>query len=216
MPSKYRVRPFFAPLVKFIARGFLKIGFTPNIVTMLMLGAALFGSVGFILINSYGWFAIWIFITGILDGVDGALARLKKSGNKFGGILDSVCDRVSEIIIFLGIFWGYYQIFSSKSLIYHLGWIILLLLSTLFSFMISYSRSRVENVAFINQIRIDSNIGMLGRSERLICLIICLILSISVSDGVTFWIYFTFGFAIFNTFLYRAICYSRAIKIIQN
>ena len=82
MPSKFRVRPIFAPLVKFIAKGFLIFRFTPNIVTMLMLGAALFGTVGFILFNSYGWFAIWIFITGILDGVDGALARLKKSGNK--------------------------------------------------------------------------------------------------------------------------------------
>ncbi|GAH16536.1 unnamed protein product, partial [marine sediment metagenome] len=44
-----------------------------------------------------------MFITGIMDGCDGAIARLTNNSTKFGGFFDSFMDRFSEFFIFLGL-----------------------------------------------------------------------------------------------------------------
>jgi len=43
-------------------------------------------------------FSIFVFITGIMDGCDGAIARLTGKSTKFGGFFDSIMDRFSEFI----------------------------------------------------------------------------------------------------------------------
>jgi phosphatidylglycerophosphate synthase len=47
--------------------------------------------------------AILLIIFGLFDNLDGALARLQKSESQIGMLLDSVSDRVKEIILYAGI-----------------------------------------------------------------------------------------------------------------
>ena len=101
MPSKFRLRPIFAPFVKFLARGAIRLHITPNQATWLMLGCAFMAGLGLILWQNLLWFGIWVFITGLMDGVDGAIARSTERGSAFGAFFDSTMDRASEGVIYL-------------------------------------------------------------------------------------------------------------------
>ena len=105
-------------------------------------------------------------------------------------MLDSTLDRFSEIVIFFGIF-----IYCSDKLLF--GFIdmkLIIYLSIFSTLMISYSRTRGENI-----IKGDFDIGLMARSERLLFLVIASILSV-------FW-------TIFNEllFIYMLLVASTAI-----
>ena len=179
MPSKLRVRYIFRPLVNLIAKGLSKIGVTPNVATILMLIFAILSSISLIIFNNLLYFAIFILITGIMDGVDGAIARLTNKSTKFGGFFDSIMDRFSEFIIFLGLF-----IFCWDQILWNLiDMKLIIFISFLATIMISYIRSRAENFY-----KGDFDIGLMARSERLFYLMI------------TSLIAFFYGF--FNEFLF--------------
>jgi archaetidylinositol phosphate synthase len=95
-----------------------------------------------------------ILLSGLMDALDGPLARLRKA-SKFGGILDSTFDRLGEILIFSGIilgelvspFWG--------------------ITAISFSLMVSYVRARTE----VENVKLES-IGIAERPERMLILVI--------------------------------------------
>ena len=179
MPSKLRVRYIFRPLVNLIAKGLSKIGVTPNIATILMFIFAILSSISLVIFNNLLYFAIFLFITGLLDGCDGAIARLTNKSTKFGGFFDSIMDRFSEFVIFFGLL-----IFCWMELLCNLiDMKIIVFLSFLSSLMISYMRSRGENFY-----KGDFDVGLMARSERLFYLFI------------TSLIAFFYGF--FNEFLF--------------
>ena len=179
MPSKFRVRYIFRPLVNIIAKGLSKIGITPNIATILMLISAILSFVSLVFFSNLLIFGIFIFITGMLDGVDGAIARLTNKSTKLGGFFDSIMDRCSEFLIFLGLF-----IFCQNQVLLNLiDMRIIIFISFLATIMISYTRARAENFY-----KGDFDVGLMARSERLFYL------------AVTSFIAFFYGF--FNEFLF--------------
>jgi phosphatidylglycerophosphate synthase len=202
MPSKLRLRPFFAPIVKQIGILFSKLGMTPNIATVGMLICAT-TSVVFLFLNKILWFGIFLFITGIMDGVDGAIARHTGKKSNFGGFFDSTMDRLSEAIIFGGLLITQEMYFTVSNTISTL----FIVLSVIGCFMISYMRARAELI----QKGYDTNIGLMARSERLFFLFIVSL--ISHFSGLEF---FTYGFLTFTilvilTAVYRF--YSYRIQI---
>src|SRR5690606_8902981 len=50
-----------------------------------------------------GWGGALILFAGIFDMLDGQVARIGKMSSKFGAFYDSVLDRYSEMIMFLGV-----------------------------------------------------------------------------------------------------------------
>ena len=84
MPVQRRRRLRFMPLNSLI----------PNILTMLALCAGL-TSVRFALDEKWEMSVIAILAAGVLDGLDGRMARLLNSASKFGAELDSLSDFVS-------------------------------------------------------------------------------------------------------------------------
>lgn len=80
---------------------FLKL--SPNIVTIFGFFIN-FVAVYYIYKGNFIIAAIVILIAGIFDMLDGALARKINKKTKFGGFLDSTVDRLSEAIIYFGIF----------------------------------------------------------------------------------------------------------------
>ena len=124
----------------------IKIGFTPNIVTvtgfLLNVGVAIIFIVGGEEGNrgdlSYvGWAGALILFAGLFDMLDGQVARIGNMSSTYGALFDSVLDRYSELIMFLGI--CYYLIAHHY------------FLSSLFAFialigsmMVSYTRARSE------------------------------------------------------------------------
>ncbi|MDA0243509.1 MAG: CDP-alcohol phosphatidyltransferase family protein [Chloroflexi bacterium] len=107
-----------------------------------------------------------ILIIAPLDAVDGALARQmgRKQGG-FGAFLDSTLDRVAEIILFGG-FISYYVGEGNEAML------AIAYIAITGSLMVSYARSRAEGLGY------DCKVGILGRFERYIVLIVFLILDL--------------------------------------
>ncbi len=148
------------PLVK----GLIKIGLTPNAVTaiglLLNIGVAIIFIVGGERGNrgdlSYvGWAGGLVLFAGLFDMLDGQVARLGNMSSVYGALLDSVLDRYSELIMFLGICYylvaHHYFISSIFAFIALIG-----------SMMVSYTRARSEGLG------IQNKGGLMQRPERVI------------------------------------------------
>ncbi|MCX8191296.1 MAG: CDP-alcohol phosphatidyltransferase family protein [Nitrososphaerales archaeon] len=95
-----------------------------------------------------------LLISGLMDILDGSVARLTKTVSPQGAFLDSICDRLSEIFVFTGILIG-----GNEPLI--------TLLALSFSIMVSYTRARAEGLG------VDlAGVGIGERAERIIALAI--------------------------------------------
>jgi len=162
MPSKFRVRGIFRGLVFAIARPLARIGARPDSITYASLLFALAAFISLPLTQLQWLFGILVFITGVLDGVDGAVARLNNSSSRSGGLTDSVIDKVAETFILAGIALAF-----PNTTLFGLSvsmWVLFAIFGWL---MTSYTRARAEGLGVT-----DLDIGLGGRSERLLTLVI--------------------------------------------
>ena len=148
------------PLVK----GLIKIGFTPNTVTtiglILNIGVAIIFIAGAEEGNrgdfSYvGWAGALILFAGLFDMLDGQVARLGNMSSTFGALYDSVLDRYSEMVMFLGICYylvGHHYFISS----------LFAFIALIGSMMVSYTRARSEGLG------IQNKGGLMQRPERVV------------------------------------------------
>jgi phosphatidylglycerophosphate synthase len=147
-----------------LVRVLIKAGLTPNMVTTI--GLLLNIGVAIIFISgaeegrrgdlSYvGWAGALILFAGLFDMLDGQVARLGNMSSPFGALYDSVLDRYSELILFLGICWYlvamHYFLSSLFAFIGMIG-----------SMMVSYTRARAEGLG------IECKDGLMQRPERVI------------------------------------------------
>jgi CDP-diacylglycerol---glycerol-3-phosphate 3-phosphatidyltransferase len=102
---------------------------------------------------------LFTLMTGLLDTLDGSLARATGQSKKFGAFLDSVLDRYTELIIYLGI-WYYFYRLELKTPFFSL----LILLILFGSLMVSYTRARAEGLGE------RCLVGFFQRGERIILL----------------------------------------------
>src|SRR5471030_174771 len=148
------------PFVKVL----IKLGLTPNAVTsigfVLNVGVAIIFILGAEEGNrgdlSYvGWAGALILFAGLFDMLDGQVARLGNMKSTFGALYDSVLDRYSELIMFLGICYylvGHHYFLSS----------IFAFISLMGSMMVSYVRARAEGLG------IECKGGLMQRPERVV------------------------------------------------
>lgn len=83
-----------------IVRLISRVRITPNILTMFGL---FFGVILFLNANT-SWASVLLVLSLICDGIDGSLAILTKKSTKWGAILDSVVDRLTEIFWVLALY----------------------------------------------------------------------------------------------------------------
>ena len=79
-----------------------KTGLSPNFFTFLVL---VFGFIAayFIYLGSFKWAIVFILISGLMDFVDGAVAKINKKETKFGALADSTADKTSEIVFYVAL-----------------------------------------------------------------------------------------------------------------
>lgn len=93
----------------------------------------------------------------LLDLLDGALARATGKVTKFGAILDSTGDRISEAAMLAGIALWFAHTDNSTA-------IVVTYVALIASFLVSYLRARGEAMGF------DCTVGLCTRPERVIVL----------------------------------------------
>jgi len=144
-----------------IAGFLLKIGLTPNHITLL----GLLGNIGAAILIGMGvlrWAGLLAGLMAPLDAVDGAMARLRGTSSKFGAFFDSTIDRYDELILLAGLAFHFYNIGS-------LAGVMLTFAAAIGSVMVSYTRARAEALGF------QASVGILTRVGRAIVLVIGLI-----------------------------------------
>ena len=154
--SKYIERP--------IARLLNRLGFSPNKITILGLALNMVTAYQ-ITVGNFFESGILLILASSLDMVDGSLARMQNKATKMGALLDSYVDRLSEALIFLGLL-IYYSNHQSETYI-----ILLIYISVVSSFMVSYLRARGEGLG------VDCKVGFMTRPERIIVITFGLLLN---------------------------------------
>ncbi len=133
-------------------------------------------------------------LTGLLDTLDGSLARATGQSKKFGAFLDSVLDRYTELLIYLGILFYFYR--HNASTLYSL----LILLILFGSLMVSYTRARAEGLGE------RCLVGVFQRGERIILLGVAGILNPFVNlFGVAFGIVWAMDLALKSVLVVLAV-----------
>lgn len=130
-------------------------GLQPNHVSIIGLFVSIFAGLGFIFSPLLG--GVMTLLTGLLDTLDGSLARSLGQSRKFGAFLDSVLDRYTELIIYLGI-WCYFYRQGSTTPFFSLTFLLILF----GSLMVSYTRARAEGLGE------RCIVGVFQRGERII------------------------------------------------
>ncbi len=155
---RVRTRFLIDPIADLLAR----LRLSPDLLTVVgMLSHFLFAWL--IAIGQMQWAAVAIFILSPLDALDGAVARrLGRKQHGFGAFLDSTLDRIAEIVLFGG-FIAYYGLQRDATML------AVAYVAISGSLMVSYSRARAEGLGF------SAKIGLLGRVERYVLLMITLI-----------------------------------------
>jgi CDP-diacylglycerol---glycerol-3-phosphate 3-phosphatidyltransferase len=141
-----------------------KSGITPNALTFINLAlnivAAYVIATGHFLLGG-----VLVLASGLFDLLDGALARFTKQTTKFGAILDSTVDRISEAVILCGLLiWYVPQEGASLK-------IVLIFVVLIGSFLVSYVRARAEGLGW------QCQVGLFTRAERVIVLAIGLLIN---------------------------------------
>lgn len=151
-----------------VARGFGRLGLTPNHLTFIGFGITVAGAV---LLSQQLWLAggIVVFLGGAFDLLDGTLARVTGKVNNLGAFLDSVFDRWGEAAVYLGIVVGsgYAGFVEGASLA---------AAAMGAAFMVSYTRAKSEGLGFTVGTGMAA-VGIMPREVRLIVLSVGLILA---------------------------------------
>ncbi len=152
LPEK--VAKSFIILADSFSLGLVRRRANPNALSII--GLIMGMAAGFFFAREKPWLAaLFVFLCGLFDILDGKVAENSGRRSLFGAIFDSSLDRYSEFFIYLGI--AFY-------LKHH--WSLWLIFFTfLGSFMVSYTRARAEGLG------LAGNIGLMQRAERMILLI---------------------------------------------
>src|SRR5215211_3496639 len=144
-------------IVRWLAIGHIN----PNILTVI--GVSL--NVGCGLLFGMGLFfyaGIALIVANLFDMLDGQVARLSGRVTRFGGFLDSSLDRLSDMVVFVGL-----MVFYARDTEFHSTLNVFLAGAGLMgSVMVSYASARAESLIP------KCDVGFLRRPERVVLFII--------------------------------------------
>jgi CDP-diacylglycerol--glycerol-3-phosphate 3-phosphatidyltransferase len=144
-------------MVRWLARGHI----SPNLLTFT--GVAI--NVGSGLLFGFGkffWAGIVLIVANLFDMLDGQVARLSGRVTLYGGFLDSSLDRLSDMVVFVGL-----MVFYARDTEFHSTLNVFLVGAGMMgSVMVSYASARAESLIP------KCDVGFLRRPERVVLFII--------------------------------------------
>ncbi len=175
-----------------------QLGLTPNHVSVLGLLLALFSAVTYWQWHFHPLLLILapllMLASGLLDMLDGAIARIYGESTKFGGFFDSLLDRYADAVILCGIILGGLT---------EVSWGLAALMGSL---LVSYARARAEATG----VKMES-VGLAERAERILILALASFLSYLWLDTLN-WSILLLAILTNLTVIQRAIYFRKATK----
>lgn len=152
-----RIKPAVVKVITPFCRGLLKIGITPDIMTIFGTSIVVIGSW---LLLAQGKIFLSLIIIGLAlltDLLDGTMARISNRGaSKWGNFLDSTLDRIADGAILLGL--AYYLESINDRLF------VTVMATLMMGAMVPYARAKAESLG------IECKGGFAERAERLMML----------------------------------------------
>ena len=153
-------RAFFTKLFTPLARLLLKLGISPDLVTIVGTLGVCVGALAFYPRHEFFWGTIVVVVFVFSDTVDGVMARLSDRSSKWGAYLDSTLDRVGDSAIFGGLVLWYAGDGGTPYLA------ALALACLILGSVVSYAKARAEGLGM------TANVGIAERAERLVVVLV--------------------------------------------
>jgi CDP-diacylglycerol--glycerol-3-phosphate 3-phosphatidyltransferase len=142
-----------------VVDGLIRAGVRPNLITTVGTLVVVASAV------AYGWGQIrlggaLLLFSGIVDTLDGAVARKTAQVTRFGAFYDSTLDRVGDGATFMGI--AVWLLTTAEPVAWRNAAIALCMVAIIASLLVSYARARAEGLG------IDCKVGIAQRAERIV------------------------------------------------
>ena len=155
-----RFRAFWAQVFTPVARLFLRLGISPDVVTVVGTVGRWAGALGFFPRGDFLVGAVVCTAFVFSDLVDGLMARLSDQSSSWGAFLDSTLDRMGDAAIFAGIAMYYVGPGDSDPLA------ALSIYCLVAGSLTSYARARAESLGM------QAKVGIAERSDRLVAILL--------------------------------------------
>lgn len=158
MLNQTNARSVVAVVVDPVAKALLRIGLTPDLVTIVGTIVSVFASLWFIPRGEFLWWLLVYALSAPSDMLDGAMARMRGTTGPWGAFLDSTLDRISDGALFAGILiWGMQAESTWRP------WVaVLATICLIGSLVVSYAKARAEGLG------LSCNVGIAERTERIL------------------------------------------------
>ena len=150
-------RPYYA-LVRLPVDALIRAGVRPNTITTVGTGLVLVSALAYAF-GHVRWGGALLLMSGIVDTLDGQVARGSAQVTRFGAFYDSTLDRVGDGATFIGL--GVFFM-TAPGIAWRLPAVILCMVAILASLLVSYARARAEGLG------IDCKVGIAQRAERIL------------------------------------------------
>jgi CDP-diacylglycerol--glycerol-3-phosphate 3-phosphatidyltransferase len=150
--ARARFQDLFNPAGAFLTR----LGLHPNTITLAGFAGTAIGATFLASGNLVVGGAV-VLVMGLIDALDGAMARQLGRRSAFGAFVDSVTDRYSELVVYAGLMAHY----LSREDVSMAG---VVFAAAAGAVLVSYVKARAEGLGF------EAGIGLLTRMERLLLL----------------------------------------------
>jgi CDP-diacylglycerol--glycerol-3-phosphate 3-phosphatidyltransferase len=157
-------RARFAPWLDRPAALLLRIGLSPDAVTIIGTLGVCVGALVFFPRGELAWGVVFITLFVFSDNLDGAMARLSGRTGKWGSFLDSTLDRVGDGAIFAGLALAYARTRELEMVAVTLACLVL-------GGVVSYARAKAESLGF------KANVGVAERADRLVSALVAAFLA---------------------------------------
>lgn len=121
-------------------------------------------------------------VSGVVDTLDGQVARANGQVTRFGAFYDSTLDRVGDGATFMGVA-VFFLLAPAGTVAYRDPAVIISMVAIIASLLVSYARARAEGLG------LDCKVGLVQRAERILLLGVPTVVLGAGPDGlVLFWI----------------------------
>jgi CDP-diacylglycerol--glycerol-3-phosphate 3-phosphatidyltransferase len=154
-PVRRAVEALLAPLVS----GLIRAGVNPNVLTtigvLVLVGSGVAFGVGWVRLGGF-----LLLLSGVMDMLDGRVARGGNVVSKFGAFYDSTLDRVGESFLFGGI--AVYFSTGGVAEEWRTAALVTTLVALSAGLTVSYARARAEGL------QMECKVGVAQRAERIL------------------------------------------------
>lgn len=164
-----RIREGWDRLMRPVGRALAQGRIDPNAITLIGLGIQVLVALK-ILEGELAMAGLLAIAAALADTLDGAVAKARGLTTKFGALLDSSVDRLSDALFFIPVAWLYGV--SPRGPETDHSWVAALALMALVaSYLVSYVKARAQGLGY------DCRVGLVERAERAILMIVGLLFS---------------------------------------